>query len=276
LHHRDPSPPFLGGGVGEREAHPQSADQDARPRARVPSSCGVGRVQRLQRGVDEEPLRAPVGGVHQEAAVRDDLEQVPVAAQRDLAVRALTAVQDFGDDVRGGHAFILAGAPVTLIAHSERVPGNIRLSPCIESVELNLTAEGEIMATESTPLALPVLPLDDEVVLPGMVVPLDLSDTEVRAAVEAAQAAARSAPGKPRVLLVPRVDGTYAGTGVLGTVEQVGRLADGDPGALIRGRDRVCIGAGTTGPGAALWVEGTRIEESVPDPSPASGRGYPQ
>src|SRR5690606_41836253 len=50
------------GGVGEREAHPQSADQDARPRARVPSSCGVGRVQRLQRGVDEEPLRAPVGG----------------------------------------------------------------------------------------------------------------------------------------------------------------------------------------------------------------------
>ncbi|CAL9439262.1 endopeptidase La [Streptomyces sp. Tu 3180] len=124
------------------------------------------------------------------------------------------------------------------------------------------------MATESTPLALPVLPLDDEVVLPGMVVPLDLSDTEVRAAVEAAQAAAKNEPGKPRVLLVPRIDGTYAGTGVLGTVEQVGRLADGDPGALIRGRDRVRIGAGTTGPGAALWVEGTRIGGSVPDPLP--------
>ncbi|MGV9876985.1 LON peptidase substrate-binding domain-containing protein, partial [Streptomyces cellulosae] len=91
------------------------------------------------------------------------------------------------------------------------------------------------MAAESTPLALPVLPLDDEVVLPGMVVPLDLSDSEVRAAVEAAQAAARDEPGKPKVLLVPRVDGTYAGTGVLGTVEQVGRLADGDPGALILG-----------------------------------------
>ncbi|AJP03769.1 Lon protease [Streptomyces cyaneogriseus subsp. noncyanogenus] len=120
----------------------------------------------------------------------------------------------------------------------------------------------------SAPLTLPVLPLDDEVVLPGMVVPLDLSDSEVRAAVEAAQAAARSEPGKPRVLLVPRVDGTYAATGVLGTVEQVGRLADGDPGALIRGRARVKIGAGTTGPGAALWVEGTRIDESVPDPLP--------
>ncbi|MEV7018724.1 endopeptidase La [Streptomyces sp. NPDC093991] len=124
------------------------------------------------------------------------------------------------------------------------------------------------MAAESTTLALPVLPLDDEVVLPGMVVPLDLSDSEVRAAVEAAQAAARDEPGKPRVLLVPRVDGTYAGTGVLGTVEQVGRLADGDPGALIRGRGRVRIGAGTTGPGAALWVEGARIDESVPDPLP--------
>ncbi|WP_336318819.1 endopeptidase La [Streptomyces lavendofoliae] len=127
------------------------------------------------------------------------------------------------------------------------------------------------MASTSSPLTLPVLPLDDEVVLPGMVVPLDLSDTEVRAAVEAAQAAARSSGaqgGKPKVLLVPRIDGTYAGIGVLGTVEQVGRLSDGDPGALIRGRGRVKIGAGTTGPGAALWVEGTTVEETVPDPLP--------
>ncbi|WP_217167635.1 endopeptidase La [Streptomyces sp. AC512_CC834] len=127
------------------------------------------------------------------------------------------------------------------------------------------------MAAESaafTPLTLPVLPLDDEVVLPGMVVPLDLSDAEVRAAVEAAQAAARSEPGKPRVLLVPRIDGAHAATGVLGTVEQVGRLADGDPGALIRGRGRVRVGAGTSGPGAALWVEGTRVDETVPEPLP--------
>ncbi|GAA4683298.1 hypothetical protein GCM10023324_42110 [Streptomyces youssoufiensis] len=60
------------------------------------------------------------------------------------------------------------------------------------------------MASLSTPLTLPVLPLDDEVVLPGMVVPLDLTDTDVRAAVEAAQAAARSSgsgtgsAGKPQ------------------------------------------------------------------------------
>ncbi|MCL7381649.1 endopeptidase La [Streptomyces sp. 35G-GA-8] len=129
------------------------------------------------------------------------------------------------------------------------------------------------MADTSTPLTLPVLPLDDEVVLPGMVVPLDLSDAEVRAAVEAAQAAARDGGdggGKPKVLLVPRIDGTYAGTGVLGTVEQVGRLSDGDPGALIRGRGRVRVGASTTGPGAALWIEGIAVDETAPDPLPGS------
>ncbi|MBN3932161.1 endopeptidase La [Streptomyces verrucosisporus] len=139
------------------------------------------------------------------------------------------------------------------------------------------------MALSPATLTLPVLPLDDEVVLPGMVVPLDLSDAEVRAAVEAAQSAAGDgAPGsggpdgrdgrgeKPQVLLVPRIDGSYADIGVLGRVEQVGRLADGDPGALIRGVSRVRIGAGTTGPGAALWVEGAGIEEGVPDPLPGA------
>ncbi|MCB5908704.1 endopeptidase La [Streptomyces pinistramenti] len=126
------------------------------------------------------------------------------------------------------------------------------------------------MASSSASLTLPVLPLDDEVVLPGMVVPLDLSDVDVRAAVEAAQAAAT--PGnKPEVLLVPRIggasraaSGTYAAIGTLGRIEQVGRLSDGDPGALIRGLGRVRIGVGTTGPGAALWVEGSAIEETVP------------
>ncbi|MFG2288615.1 endopeptidase La [Streptomyces sp. NPDC048595] len=125
------------------------------------------------------------------------------------------------------------------------------------------------MASTSTSLTLPVLPLDDEVVLPGMVVPLDLSDADVRAAVEAAQAAATSG-NKPRVLLVPRIDGTYAGIGTLGRIEQVGRLSDGDPGALIRGLGRVRIGSGTTGPGAALWVEGTTVDEQVAQPLPGA------
>ncbi|MET8542222.1 endopeptidase La [Kitasatospora sp. NPDC004799] len=126
------------------------------------------------------------------------------------------------------------------------------------------------MASTSTPLTLPVLPLDDEVVLPGMVVPLDLKDTEVRAAVEAARAAA-SGSGKPQVLLVPRVDGSYAAAGTLATVEQVGRLADGEPAALVRAVRRVRIGVGTTGPGAALWVETTPFRESSVG-TPVAGR----
>ncbi|MBV6702294.1 endopeptidase La [Kitasatospora aureofaciens] len=131
------------------------------------------------------------------------------------------------------------------------------------------------MASTSTPLTLPVLPLDDEVVLPGMVVPLDLKDTEVRAAVEAARAAATGA-GKPQVLLVPRVDGSYAAAGTLATVEQVGRLADGpdtvgQPAALVRAVRRVRIGVGTAGPGAALWVETTPFRESSVG-TPVAGR----
>nr|BFD93246.1 endopeptidase La [Kitasatospora sp. Xyl93] len=125
------------------------------------------------------------------------------------------------------------------------------------------------MASSSTPLTLPVLPLDDEVVLPGMVVPLDLKDSEVRAAVEAARAAAGT--GKPQVLLVPRVDGSYAAAGTLATVEQVGRLADGDPAALVRAVRRARIGVGTTGPGAALWVETTPFRESSVG-TPVAGR----
>src|SRR5690242_1127716 len=102
---------------------------------------------------------------------------------------------------------------------------------------------------------LPVLPLDDEVVLPGMVVPLDLSDAEVRAAIDAARAS-----GDSEVLLVPRVDGRYGAVGVAAVVEQVGRLPGGQQAAVVRGVSRVRVGTGTTGPGAALWVEATVMD----------------
>ncbi|MDR0344374.1 MAG: endopeptidase La [Nocardiopsaceae bacterium] len=118
----------------------------------------------------------------------------------------------------------------------------------------------------STTLSLPVLPLDDTVVLPTMVVPLDISDAEARAAVEAAEISAgrpdtATADGKPQILLVPRVDGKYSAVGTLGAIEQTGRLPSGEPAAVIRGLSRVQIGVGTTGPGAALWVEGTVLDE---------------
>jgi ATP-dependent Lon protease len=119
-------------------------------------------------------------------------------------------------------------------------------------------------------LTLPVLPLDNEVVLPGMVVPIELSDTEVRGAIEAArnsQGLGRG-PGirseeKARVLLVPRLaDRGLAAVGTLAVIEQVGQMPGGGPAAVLRGVSRVRIGSGTTGPGAALWVEGTVVPET--------------
>src|SRR6266581_4180818 len=119
----------------------------------------------------------------------------------------------------------------------------------------------------SETLSLPVLPLDDSVVLPTMVVPFDTSGAEVRAAIEAAQASAAAGPAdtKPRVLLVPRLDGKYSAVGTLGVIEQVGRLPSGEPAAVIRGLSRVRVGVGTVGPGAALWVQCTVADE--PEPS---------
>jgi ATP-dependent Lon protease len=120
----------------------------------------------------------------------------------------------------------------------------------------------------SQTLSLPVLPLDDSVVLPTMVVPLDISSGEARAAIEAAQMSAGpgTEDGKPLVLLVPRLGGTYSAVGTAGAVEQTGRLPSGEPAAVIRGLYRVRIGVGTTGPGAALWVEGTALAEPPASP----------
>ena len=122
----------------------------------------------------------------------------------------------------------------------------------------------------SETLTLPVLPLDNEVVLPGMVVPIELSDPEVRGAVEAARNSGGLGRGpgirseeSARILLVPRIgDRGLAGVGTLAVIEQVGRMPGGTPGAVLRGVSRVRIGSGTTGPGAALWVEGTEIPET--------------
>jgi ATP-dependent Lon protease len=118
-------------------------------------------------------------------------------------------------------------------------------------------------------LNLPVLPLDDVVVLPGMVVPVRLADPEARAAIDAAQAS-----GEDKVLLVPRLDGKYAKAGTLGEIEQIGRLPGGAQAAVIRGTSRVLIGAGTTGPGAALWVSATVLHEITDARSAELGREY--
>src|SRR3954467_12136644 len=107
-------------------------------------------------------------------------------------------------------------------------------------------------------LRLPVLPLVDDVLLPGMVLPVTL-DGEAQAAVDAAQASAGS-----RLLAVSRLDGVYSGFGVLATLEQVGRLPSGEPAAIVRATGRVRIGTGIPGAGAALWVQAATVDDGPP------------
>jgi ATP-dependent Lon protease len=112
-----------------------------------------------------------------------------------------------------------------------------------------------------TQSSLPVLFLTDLVVLPGMVVPLPLDDA-AQAAVDAAQA---SSDGE--LLLAPRLEDRYASYGVVATVERVGRMMGGGPGAVLKAVRRARIGSGVTGPGAALWVEVEPVDEVVTERS---------
>ena len=104
--------------------------------------------------------------------------------------------------------------------------------------------------------SVPVLFLSESIVLPGMVVPIELDDA-ARAAVDAAKATESG-----ELLIAPRLEDRYASHGVLASIVQVGRIAGGNgTAAVVRGTKRAHIGAGANGPGAALWVEVTEIEE---------------
>ena len=117
-------------------------------------------------------------------------------------------------------------------------------------------------------LQLPVLPLADAVVLPGMVIPVTLDEPERQAAVDAA----RSADGK--LLAVPRLDGDYGAVGTVAVIEQVGRLPSGEPAAVVRGLTRARIGSGVPGPGCRAVGGGDRRSTSPSRPAaPASWPG---
>ena len=121
--------------------------------------------------------------------------------------------------------------------------------------------------TETTAdrVALPLLPLDGTVVLPGMVVPIRLAgdgSEDARRAVESAQAADAETS---LVVLAPRLDGRWPTVGAEAVIEQVGRLPGGELAAIVRVVQRVRIGAGVTGPGSALWVEVERLAAPAAD-----------
>ncbi len=108
---------------------------------------------------------------------------------------------------------------------------------------------------------LPVLFLDDVVLLPGMIVPIPLDEAS-KAAIDAAQT---SSDGE--LLAAPRFDDRYAAFGVVASVEKVGRIRGGAPAAVLRTGSRARIGRGVTGPGAALWGEAEPVADG-----PASER----
>ena len=96
---------------------------------------------------------------------------------------------------------------------------------------------------------LPVLPLADAVLLPGMVIPVTL-EAGTQAAVDAARAA-----GDNTLVAVPRLDGAYGPVGTVAVIEKVGRLPSGEPsstsgrGALLT--DAPC--RSTRGDATGAW-----------------------
>jgi len=100
-------------------------------------------------------------------------------------------------------------------------------------------------------LALPVLPLRNGVVFPHMVVTLRIETEEGSVAVGAAD---RS---DGLILLVPKVNGSYA------TVGTVARIQDADDGNIVvEGLARARVGAGRTGDEGALWVDAEQYPEA--------------
>src|SRR5258706_5560839 len=113
------------------------------------------------------------------------------------------------------------------------------------------------MATPKSQL-LPVLPMDDIVVLPHMSVTLAVEGDDQKAAIEAAR------QGDRLILLVPRIDGKF---GAIGTAARLGESAELPTGAeafMIRGEYRARLGSGQADIGGALWVKADPIVDPEP------------
>src|SRR5436853_5856049 len=105
-------------------------------------------------------------------------------------------------------------------------------------------------------LLLPLLPLDERVILPHMTVPVAVDSENARAAV----LAARQTDGL--VVLVPRIDGRFARLGTVAHIEESGRLPDGRQASVFRGLYRGVLNSAAVERDGALWM----TVESAPDP----------
>jgi ATP-dependent Lon protease len=94
-----------------------------------------------------------------------------------------------------------------------------------------------------------LVPLDDTVVFPNMTVTIPLD-----------------AAGDPRVLLVPRREGTYAKVGTVVEVVETTRLPGGAPVVTLTGLHRALVRAAETGSGGNLYVEVEERPDEIPPP----------
>ncbi|MEW6582146.1 MAG: endopeptidase La [Actinomycetota bacterium] len=109
------------------------------------------------------------------------------------------------------------------------------------------------MDDATTPRILPVLPLDDAVVLPGMSLTLPVTTTEEADALEAAV--------ESLVVLVPRIEGRFATFGAVALVEGEIALPGGVRGVALQALHRAELGIAGAGAGALRL----RVRE-LPDP----------
>lgn len=110
--------------------------------------------------------------------------------------------------------------------------------------------------TQTKLQTLPILPLNQGVVLPNMVVNIALESDEAKAAIESA----RDADGL--VLLVPRVEGAYAQVGTIAKIEETGNLPSGLEVCVLRGLRRGLVKTGVAGAGSATWVQVENVADA--------------
>src|SRR5437879_2017730 len=114
----------------------------------------------------------------------------------------------------------------------------------------------DVPEPDKTELLLPLLPLDDRVILPHMTVPVAVDSESARAAV----LASRQTDGL--VVLVPRIDGRYPNLGAVAHIEESGRLPDGRQASVFRGLYRGVLNSAAVEREGALWM----TVQSAPDP----------
>ena len=154
------------------------------------------------------------------------------------------------------------GGPAADVGRSEHVFDD-RANAC-SCQGRNAKAHGRVyifdMSTDISTTILPLVPLDDGVILPNMAIAIAITSDEARAAVDDALAT----DGPPRVVIATRRNGVFSTIGVVAELDgQPAMLPGGVCGATIRALHRAELGTGQgEGVGGALRIEVTEHPDS--------------